>query len=39
MLDSAELRQHLGAAARATASQFTEAAFLARFDAMLEAFG
>jgi glycosyltransferase involved in cell wall biosynthesis len=37
LLENAELRQRLGAAARATASQFTEAAFLARFDAMLEA--
>ena len=37
LLENAELRQRLGAAARATASQFTEAAFLARFDSMLEA--
>jgi glycosyltransferase involved in cell wall biosynthesis len=37
LLESAELRGRLGAAARATASQFTEAAFLARFEAMLEA--
>jgi glycosyltransferase involved in cell wall biosynthesis len=36
LLSSAKLRAELGSAARATASQFTEAAFLARFDAMLE---
>lgn len=37
LLDNAALRQRLGAAARAAAGQFTEAAFLGRFDAMLEA--
>lgn len=37
LLASTALRRRIGAAARATASQFTEAAFLARFDAMLEA--
>lgn len=37
LLDSAELRARLGNAAQATASQFTEAAFLTRFDAMLRA--
>jgi glycosyltransferase involved in cell wall biosynthesis len=37
LLDDAVLRRRLGDAAHATASQFTEAAFLARFDAMLEA--
>jgi glycosyltransferase involved in cell wall biosynthesis len=37
LLSSADLRKRLGSAARATASQFTEAAFLARFDAMLDA--
>jgi glycosyltransferase involved in cell wall biosynthesis len=36
LLSSAKLRAELGSAARATASQFTEAAFLARLDAMLE---
>jgi len=39
LLDNPELSRRLGGAARATASQFTEAAFLARFDAMLEAIG
>jgi glycosyltransferase involved in cell wall biosynthesis len=37
LLDSAELRERLGSAARATAGQFTEIAFLERFDAMLDA--
>jgi hypothetical protein len=37
LLSSADLRERLGSAARATASQFTEAKFFARFDAMLAA--
>ncbi len=37
LLSSADLRQRLGNAARAAAARFTETAFLARFDAMLEA--
>jgi glycosyltransferase involved in cell wall biosynthesis len=37
LLSSADLRERLGAAARASAGQFSEAAFLARFDAVLEA--
>jgi len=37
LLADPDLRERLGAAARETASSFTEAAFLARFDAMLEA--
>ncbi|HXP76490.1 MAG TPA: glycosyltransferase family 4 protein [Stellaceae bacterium] len=37
LLANTELRRRLGAAARTTASQFTEAAFFARFDATLEA--
>jgi len=36
LLSSADLRERLGAAARETAGQFTEAAFLARFDTMIE---
>ncbi|HYL38036.1 MAG TPA: glycosyltransferase family 4 protein, partial [Bryobacteraceae bacterium] len=35
VLSDSDLRERLGAAAHATAAQFTEAAFLARFDAML----
>jgi glycosyltransferase involved in cell wall biosynthesis len=35
LLASADLRHRLGTAARTTAGQFTEAAFLERFDAML----
>ena len=34
---NAELRARLGAAARQTASAYTEAAFYARFNAMLDA--
>jgi glycosyltransferase involved in cell wall biosynthesis len=37
LLTSPYLRKRLGAAARETASRFSETAFLARFDAMLEA--
>jgi glycosyltransferase involved in cell wall biosynthesis len=37
VFSGSELRARLGTAARATAEQFTEAAFLARFDAMLDA--
>jgi glycosyltransferase involved in cell wall biosynthesis len=36
LLSSADLRERLGIAAQATAGQFTEAAFFARFDEMLE---
>jgi len=37
LLSSVDLRERLGVAAQATTGQFTEAAFLARFDAMLDA--
>ena len=37
LLSSAGLRERLGSAAQATAGLFTEAAFLERFDAMIEA--
>ena len=37
LLADRDLRERLGAAASETASRFSEAAFLARFEAMLEA--